>query len=188
MCLVLGATLALYDYMRVGRDLRASGHAGPLADRVAAGRRSLLFAHHGDYAAATIADHPGAVIACVRRASHYLLDARLMQAWATALHERGELDKARHVAARLKEFRHPQSAEFFAPCDPSPSGRAPVDGVATSPRGGGTVVPVHGADPAADLRGLQVASAAQSPDLPPRFSSTRTAPMTMPRSTALHMS
>ena len=40
-----------------------------------------------------------------------------MQAWATALHERGELDKARHVAARLKEFRHPQSAEFFAACN-----------------------------------------------------------------------
>ena len=34
-----------------------------------------------------------------------------------ALHERGESDKARYVAARLKEFRSPQAAEFFAPCE-----------------------------------------------------------------------
>ena len=36
--------------------------------------------------------------------------------------------------------------------------------------------------------GSQGCSANQSPDLPPRFSSTRTSPITMPRSTALHMS
>ena len=48
------------------------------------------------------------------RAPHYLLDARLMIAWAKALEERGELDKARYVAARLKEFRNPEPAEFFA--------------------------------------------------------------------------
>ena len=33
------------------------------------------------------------------RAPHYLLDARLMMAWAKALDERGETDKARYVAA-----------------------------------------------------------------------------------------
>ena len=62
MFLVLGGTLALYDYMRVVVIFAPPAHAGPLADRVAAGRRSILFAHHGDYAAATIAEHPGAVI------------------------------------------------------------------------------------------------------------------------------
>jgi len=36
---------------------------------------------------------------------------------AKALAERGELDKARHLAARLREFRNPLSAEFFAECD-----------------------------------------------------------------------
>ena len=126
LSLVVGATLALYDYMRVVVIFAPPAHAGPLGDRVAAGRRSILFAHHGDYAAATITDHPGTVIDAFAGASHYLLDARLMQAWATALHERGELDKARHVAARLKEFRHPQSAEFFAPCTAAtlPSGHS----------------------------------------------------------------
>ena len=43
------------------------------------------------------------------RAPHYLLDTRLMMAWAKALAERGEIDKARHVAARLREFRNDQA-------------------------------------------------------------------------------
>ena len=51
------------------------------------------------------------------RAPHYLLDTRLMMAWATALDERGEPDKARYIADRLREFRNPQAAEFFAPCE-----------------------------------------------------------------------
>ena len=52
-----------------------------------------------------------------QRAPHFLLDARLMLAWAKALDEAGETDKARFVAARLREFRNDQAAEFFAPCD-----------------------------------------------------------------------
>jgi len=50
------------------------------------------------------------------RAPHYLLDSRLMMAWAKALEERGESDKARYLAARFKEFRNDQSEEFFAAC------------------------------------------------------------------------
>ena len=125
MLLVLGGTLALYDYMRVVVIFAPPAHAEPLAARIVEGRRSILFAHHGDYAAATITDHPGTVMDAFRRAPHYLLDSRLMTAWATALHETGEPDKARYVAARLKEFRNPQSAEFFAPCDAAPAASAP---------------------------------------------------------------
>jgi hypothetical protein len=47
-----------------------------------------------------------------------------MTAWATALDQTGESDKARYVAARLREFRNPQSAEFFAPCDAAPAAAA----------------------------------------------------------------
>ena len=52
------------------------------------------------------------------RAPHYLLDSRLMIAWAKALEERGESEQARYLAARLKEFRNHQTEEFFAPCRP----------------------------------------------------------------------
>ena len=47
-------------------------------------------------------------------------------AWAKALDERGESEKARYVAARLKEFRNEQAAEFFAPCSPASAGSQPA--------------------------------------------------------------
>ncbi len=135
-----------------------------------------------------------------QRAPHFLLDARLMLAWAKALDEVGETDKARFVAARLREFHNEQADEFFAPCAPPPVAREPWRRTgrclgAGPPRSGGAAFPVPRAGKAGQLPRLQVsadaaspASACQSPDLPPRFSSTRTSPITMPRSTALHMS
>ncbi len=94
--------------------------------RIADGQKSVLFAHHADYAAATVVEHPGKVMKAFERAPHFLLDARLMMAWARALEERGETDKARYVAARLKEFRNEQAEEFFAPCSPASAGSRPA--------------------------------------------------------------
>jgi O-antigen ligase len=118
MFLILGGTLAVYDYMRVVVIFAPPAGAGPLEQRIADGRKSILFAHHADYAAATVAEHPGTVMKAFERAPHYLLDARLMMAWAKALDEQGESDKARYLAARLKEFRNDQTDEFFAVCRP----------------------------------------------------------------------
>ena len=112
-----GGVFLLVDYMKVVAIFSANENAPPLAQRIADGRRSVFFAHHADYAAATIAQHPSQVMFAFRRAPHYLLDARLMMAWAKALDEAGETDKARYVAQRLKEFRNEQAAEFFAPCE-----------------------------------------------------------------------
>jgi hypothetical protein len=108
---------SLYDYMKVAAIFSANENAPPLIRRIAEGRRSVFFAHHADYAAATIAEHPSQAMFAFKRAPHYLLDARLMMAWAKALDEAGETDKARYVAQRLKEFRNEQAAEFFAPCE-----------------------------------------------------------------------
>jgi len=58
------------------------------------------------------------VMKAFERAPHYLLDSRLMMAWAKAFEERGDTDRARYVAARLKEFRNDQTQEFFTPCRP----------------------------------------------------------------------
>ena len=90
------------DYTRVVVIFEPPVGAGPLEERIAAGRKSVLFAHHADYAAATVTDHPGEVMTVFVRAPHYLLDSRLMMAWAKALDEIGETDKARYVAARLQ--------------------------------------------------------------------------------------
>ena len=69
-----------------------------------------------------------------RRAPHFLLDARLMLAWAKALDEVGETDKARFVAARLKEFHNDQADEFFAPCaaPPIPAAKVPLSAAAAA--------------------------------------------------------
>jgi O-antigen ligase len=116
MLLMLGGTLAVHDYTRVVVIFVPPPDAGPLERRIADGRRSVLFGHHADYAAATIAEHPSKVMFAFRRAPHYLLDSRLLIAWARAFEERGEHDKARWIADRLREFHNETADEFFAPC------------------------------------------------------------------------
>ena len=109
MLLILGGTLAVYDYMRVvvifappvGAALARAAH------RRRAGRASL-FGHHADYAAATIAEHPGTVMSAFERAPHYLLDARLMIAWAKALDGAGETDGRATWRRDCREFRNEQ--------------------------------------------------------------------------------
>jgi len=117
VAMVLAAAFSVADYRRVVVIFAPGDNAAPLAERIADGQRSWLFAHHADYAAATTAEHPSTEMAALKRASHYLLDTRLMLAWAKAYAELGDLDRARHLAQRLREFRNPASAEFFAVCD-----------------------------------------------------------------------
>ncbi len=115
----LGAALAVADYTRVTAIFVAAEGGPPLAERIERGRRSLFFSHHADYADVTTLERPAAPPA-FDEAPHYLLDARLMLAWARALAAAGRLDEARHLAGRLREFRNPAAAEFFAPCDAQP--------------------------------------------------------------------
>jgi O-antigen ligase len=115
--LAVGTALALADYARVATIFAAPRDASTLEQRIASGQRSWLFAHHAGYAAATVDDHAAADDPAFREAPHYLLDTRLQIAWAQALARAGELDKARHLAQRLREFRNPLAEEFFEPCD-----------------------------------------------------------------------
>ncbi len=117
LVLMFGGVASVVDYSRVV-VIFAPSPTDPrsLAERIDAGRRSVFFAHHADYAAATSAEHPGSVLPAFTRAPHYLLDARLMEAWARALDESGDTERARYVAQRLREFNNAQSAAFFAPC------------------------------------------------------------------------
>ena len=113
--MLLGAA-SLVDYTRVVAIFAPGDDAAPLEQRIASGQRSVLFAHHADYAAATTTDPPSQAMASFAVASHYLLDTRLMMAWADAYAQSGDLDRARHIAARLREFRNPDAKEYFAPC------------------------------------------------------------------------
>ncbi|MDE2147836.1 MAG: O-antigen ligase C-terminal domain-containing protein [Burkholderiales bacterium] len=114
--LLLGAAYSVADYARVAAIFSAAPGAPPLEQRIAAGQRSVFFAHHADYAAVT-SDLPLADPAhAFDRVVHYLMDTRLMIAWAEWLDARGHVDAARDLAARLREFRKPEAAEFFAAC------------------------------------------------------------------------
>ena len=92
------------------------GEPAPLEERIARGRRSVLWGHHADYASVTMAAKPEEVFSQFERPLYHLADTRLLIAYARALVARGEIDRASHVAARLREFRNPASAEFFAAC------------------------------------------------------------------------
>lgn len=120
LAMVGASALLLVDYQRVVQIFEPDDDAPSLAQRIADGRNSLLFAHHADYAAATTADDPASVAGAFRRAPHYLLDTRLMIAWSKALAAQGDMDGARHMAQRLREFRNPGDEEFFAPCKEAP--------------------------------------------------------------------
>ena len=114
---VAGALFALFDYQRVAAIFEARRGAAPLEQRIEAGKRSVFFGHHAHYAAATVSDTPAQEMPAFDIATHHLLDTRLMLAWAQAFAQAGDLERARHLAQRLREFRNPASAEFLAACD-----------------------------------------------------------------------
>jgi hypothetical protein len=114
------------DYSRVVAIFAPGADATPLAERIERGQHSVFFAHHADYAAATTVTRPADALAPAARAAHYLLDARLMIAWSRALAASGDIERARFIAARLREFHNDNAAEFFAECDaPRAAGEAP---------------------------------------------------------------
>jgi hypothetical protein len=130
LALMAGAAFSVVDYVRVAAIFSATSGAGPLEQRIASGQHSVFFAHHADYAAAT----SGAAVPDPKhafdRATHYLLDTRLMMAWARSLAAQGDIDAARHLAARLREFRNADATEFFEDC---PDAAAPAGSTAGAP-------------------------------------------------------
>jgi O-antigen ligase len=123
--MVAAALAASADYLRVARIYTPPPLAAPLAQRLADGQASLLYAHHADYAVATTAAHPAQALPEIGRAARHLLDARLLWTWARAWAEAGDLDRARYLAARLREFRRPDAQAPFAVCDAAPAGPQP---------------------------------------------------------------
>ncbi len=125
---------AWFDYRRVVAIFEPSeSDTSTLVQRIDAGRASWFFSHHANYAWATTATQPGQAMAGFHSAKHYLLDARLLKAWAQAYAEAGDLERARHVAARLREFRNPTTREFFDECKTTSTAKRPFQ--CTEPRG-----------------------------------------------------
>jgi O-antigen ligase len=115
--LVAGGGLMLWDYQRVSAIFGPADDGRTLEERIARGQRSWFFAHHADYARITsFEDVAPARLAEFRRATHHLLDTRLLIAWARAHEREGQIEKARWIADRLRELRQESAEPFFAPC------------------------------------------------------------------------
>ncbi len=114
--MVAVALVSTWDYWRVSTIFLDDEGLAPLKERIQAGQTSPFFAHHADYAAATTAEPASLALGALERSTHSLLDSRLMMAWANALSESGQTDRARYLVARLKEFDKTDTEEFFAPC------------------------------------------------------------------------
>ena len=115
--MLIVAALSTVDYCwRIATIFEDDTSLAPLKQRIQAGQTSPFFAHHADYADATTADPPSSALGALDHATHSLLDSRLMMAWANALAESGQTDRARYLVARLKEFGKNDTEEFFAPC------------------------------------------------------------------------
>ena len=116
VAMTLAGAFALLDYQRVVVIYAPGDGAGTLGQRIARGQRSPLFAHHADYAAATNDAPPADAVLGLARGTHSLLDTRLMLAWARHLAAKGQVDEARWLAQRLREFKNSDADSFFEPC------------------------------------------------------------------------
>ncbi len=120
--MIVGAAVTLFDYLRVVAIYAPGASAASLDERIARGQRSLFFAYQGDYAAATSPEPVAGSALAFTRAPHFLMDTRLMVAWATHLAATGQVDLARHLAERIREFRNADAAQFLAVCQQSGAG------------------------------------------------------------------
>jgi O-antigen ligase len=128
LAMVVASLVSLVDYSRVV-PVFASDRAVPLAERIADGQGSWLHAHHADYAGAVTARASAEGVLAFERATHYVLDGQLLAAWARRLAQQGDLERARHVAQRLREFDTPEARAFFEPC----AKRLPTGGILCDP-------------------------------------------------------
>jgi O-antigen ligase len=119
--LIAGSAFALWDYQRIVAIYAPSADAAPLTRRIATGQRSPFFSHQADYAAAT-SQPPGPVaLAAARRTAFSLVDARLLMHWSRSLEATGDIEGARYLADRLREFRNPTGDTWFASCEDAAS-------------------------------------------------------------------
>jgi O-antigen ligase len=114
--LMVGSLFAVWDYQRIVAIYAPSARAMPLDERITIGQGSPLFSHQADYAAAT--NHPPGpgALAASRRTAFSLVDARLLMHWSRSLEATGDVEGARYLADRLREFRNDTGDRWFESC------------------------------------------------------------------------
>lgn len=122
--MLAASAFTAWNYLQVVDIYAPSANAQPLLQRIAKGQASTLFSTQANYAAATSLPPGPAALAAAQSTAHNLIDARLLVAWAKSLQASGDVDKARYVVQRLREFRNPAGDDWLAECEQMPDAGA----------------------------------------------------------------
>ncbi len=119
MMTVLAASACL-DYLNIVGLFKPHADAAPLEDRIRSAQASTLFSNQGDFV--SIMEHRATAeeLPLIQRTSRVVVNSRLLYLWSNLLQEKGETDKARYLAARMREFNLVGARDWFIPCsDPA---------------------------------------------------------------------
>lgn len=120
LLMALAATFAIYDYQAAANVYAPPPDAAPLEQRIARARNSILFGHLADRFAGTMAHSDARRLEPFQRTVFEILDWRLLASWAQTYAERGQYERARFLAARLREFDGPGARLYFSVCKTDP--------------------------------------------------------------------
>ena len=116
---VLAASACL-DYLNIVGLFRPHADAAPLEERIHSAQLSPLFSNQGDFVA--IMEHKATVqeLPLIQRSARIVVNSRLLYLWSNLLQEQGQTDKARFLAARMREFNLVGARDWFNVCsDPA---------------------------------------------------------------------
>ena len=113
----VAAASAWLDYLNVASLFDPAAASVPLSEQIQRVRLSPLFSDQADNVEVSSAPPSPALMPAIQRSSHVLLTGRVLYVWANLLHTDGQVDKARYLAARLREFDLPGPRPWYAPCD-----------------------------------------------------------------------
>ncbi|MCV2362527.1 Wzy polymerase domain-containing protein [Paucibacter sp. DJ1R-11] len=118
---------ALADFTRVVAIVNESADGEPVLQRVLrAQQKSRLFSLQADYAAAGLLPPGPEALDAARRTAHVMTDDMILISWANSLVMTGQMDKARYLAQRAREFKSERVKAWMAHCqnvrpgDPGP--------------------------------------------------------------------
>ncbi len=118
LLMAASGAVAWLSYMTIV-DVYQPNYQGPtpMAERLGRAEQSPLFRNYADRMLALQAASPVEVLPYIQRAFRANPNSAVMFVFMNALELHGDEDKARFVAARLREFKFDRAAPFFAPCD-----------------------------------------------------------------------
>ncbi len=116
MMTVLAASACL-DYFNIVSLFRPRADSAPLEERIRSAQASPLFSNQGDLVA--IMEHRATAeeLPLIQRSSRILVTSRLLFVWSNLLQDQGQTDKARFLAARMREFNLVGARDWFDVCN-----------------------------------------------------------------------